>query len=417
MNIKQNPFTSYLFSSKWLKHFNQNKPVFNFNFISGLSFFKPSFLPIYINTGRNFTKGISYSLNAQKIINLKKSVILIYDVPAYFDLDITNIPENVSFFKIKQYPGYLVELHKYKDLSEYFQKTFRKKTRYSLRRYQKRLELCFKIKYKMFYGNISKEEYDFIFGWFKKLLEKRFTDKQTTNNNLNPEEWAFYYDVAFPLILAKKASLFVVYEDSNPIAVSLNYFSENILFHAITVYDIDYSKFNLGKIALTNLFSWCFENSIQYIDFSKGYYEYKTHWANKNYDFEYHLYIDKASIRSKLIGFIIKNYFELKQYLREKELNEKFHELSFRFKKNDQGSVTSPSFSLSKIPKEYHDSELIEIKPFSKEYIVLKRAINEFLFLNSESLCDLKVMRVLNNKSNYLFMGNKASRSCIIQGA
>ena len=53
----------------------------------------------------------------------------------------------------------------------------------------------------------------------------------------------FYRDVALPMILEKKASLFVVYEDSNPIALRLNYFSENTLFHAITTFDIDYSKF------------------------------------------------------------------------------------------------------------------------------------------------------------------------------
>ena len=179
MKIKQNPFTSHLFSSKWLNHFNQNKPVFAFNFISGLSFFKPGILPVFLNTGRNFTKGISYSLNARKRIDFKKSVILIYDVPAYFDLDITSIPENVSFNKIKQYPGYLVELHKYKDLNDYFHKTFSKKTNDKLNRYQKRLELCFNIKNKMFYGDISTEEYDFIFDCFKKLLVKRFNDKQT----------------------------------------------------------------------------------------------------------------------------------------------------------------------------------------------------------------------------------------------
>lgn len=414
MKIKQNPFTSYLFSSKWLNHFNQNQAVFNFNFISGLSFFKPGIFPVFLNTGRNFTKRISYSLNTSKIIDYKRSVILIYDVPAYFELDITSIPENVAFHKIKQYPGYLVELHKYKDLNDYFQKTFSKKTIIKLNRYQKRLELCFNIKYKMFYGDISTEEYDFIFDCFKKLMEKRFTDKQITNSNLNPEEWAFYYDVTFPMILEKKASLFVVYEDSNPIAVTLNYFSENILFYSITVFDIDYSKFHLGKIALTNLFSWCFENRIQYFDFSKGYFEYKTHWANKKYDFEYHLYFDKTSLRSTLIGLTIKIYFELKQYFRERGLNEKFHELTFWFKKNERGSVTSSSFSLTEITEEHKDFELLEIKHPSKEHIALKSAINEFLYLNSESLYDLKVMKVLNKKSTYLFIAKKVSKSVYI---
>lgn len=414
MKIDQNPFTSNLYSAKWLDHFNQNKSVFAFNFISELSFFKSSILPVFINTGRNFTKGISYSLNAQKIINLKKSVILIYDVPAYFDLDITNIPENVSFFKIKQYPGYLVELHKYKDLSEYFQMTFSKKTRYSLRRYQKRLELCFNIKYKMFYGDISTEEYDFIFYFFKKLLKKRFTDKQTTNNNLNPEEWAFYYDVAFPMILEKKASLFVVYEDSNPIAVSLNYFSENIMFHAISVFDIDYSKFNLGKIAMANLFSWCLEQKIKCFDFSKGHFDYKTHWMTKKYDFEYHLYYDKTSIRSTLIGFTIKKYFEVKQHLREKELNIKLHELAYRVKTHDHETKFSSSFVISDLTKEYKDFELFEIDLFHKDLMTIKGVVNEFLFLNGESLYDLKVKKILNHKSAYLFIGKKVSKLIII---
>ena len=77
-------------------------------------------------------------------------------------------------------------------------------------------------------------------------------------------------------------------------------------------------------------------------------------------------------------------------------------------------TVTSSSFSLSEITVEYKDFELLEIKPLSKEHIVLKSAINEYLFLNKESLYDLKVMKVLNNKSTYLFIGKKVSKSIII---
>ncbi len=414
MKIKQNPFTSNLFTSKWLNHFNKNQPVFDFNFIVGLKFIKPGILPVYINTGKNLTKGISYSLITQKIVDFKKSVLLIYDVPAYFDIDTAVIPENVIFHKIKQYPGYLIELYKYKDFNDYSKKTFSKNTNKKLKKYQKRLELCFNIKYQMYCGDITMEEYDFIFDCFKKLLEKRFTDKQTINNNLNPEEWAFYYDVAFPMILEKKASLFVVYEGSNPIAVTLNYFSENILFDAITVFDMNYSKFNLGKIALANLISWCFENNIQYFDFSKGYFDYKTHWMSKKYDLEYHLFFDKSSLISTVIGKTIKKYFELKQYLREKGLNNKLHELTFRLKGNHNESVTSSTFSFSEITQKYKDYELLEVKSPAKEHTALKSAINEFLFLNSESLYDLKVMKVLDKQSTYLFIGKKVSRSIII---
>jgi hypothetical protein len=414
MLMRNNPFTSKTFVSKWVKHFYSGRSPVEINFINGLTFFKAKTLNLFINTGRNLTKGISYSLTIPKIINFKKSIILIYDVPAYFQLDIGSLPEKVTFHKIKQYPGYLVELHKYKDLNDYFQKTFSKKTNDKLKRYQRRLELCFDIKYKMFHGDISKEEYDFIFDCFKILLEKRFTVKQTTNNNLNSEEWEFYHDVAFPMILEKKASLFVVYEDSNPIAVTLNYFSENTLFHAITTFDIDYSKFHLGKIAMANLFFWCFEQNLKFFDFSKGHFDYKTHWMTKKYDFEYHLYYDNSSIKSKLIGIIIKNLFELKQYLREKELHKKLHELTYRFKKHDHDIKTSSSFDISGLTKEYKDFELLEIDLFHKDFIPFKSVVNEFLFLNSESLYSLKIMKVLNTQSTYLFKGEKTSQKIVI---
>ncbi|HYX05612.1 MAG TPA: GNAT family N-acetyltransferase [Bacteroidales bacterium] len=414
MEIIKNPFTSYLFTSKWLKHFCQNLPAYNFNFIGGLNFFKPGILPVFINTGRNLTKGVSYTLSKQKNKEFKNSVLLIYDVPAYVNVDISNTPENVILHKIKQYPGYLIELHKYKDHNDYLESNFSKNTNRKLKKYQKRLELCFNITYKMYFGNISKKEYDFIFVCFKILLEKRFACKKTTNNNINPEEWAFYYEVAFPMILEKSASLFVVYEGSNPIAVTLNYLSENILFDAITVFDNDYSKFNPGKIALANLTSWCFENRIQYFDFSKGYFDYKTHWMSKKYDFEYHLYFDKTSFRSTFIGIAIKKYFELKQFLRKTGLNNKLHELTFRFKKNDISNVTPSTYNFSEVTKEQQNMELQEIKPLSTEYKDLKSTINEFLFLNCESIYNLKVMKTLNNQSTYLFIGKKVSRSITI---
>ncbi len=360
--------------------------------------------------GRNHTKGISFKIIKKESANIKKSIVLIYDVPDYFDLDTSVLPEKVKLYRIKQYPGYLTDLRKFKELNHYIQSTFRKKTRYSLNRYQSRLELCFDISYRMYYGEIEKKDYDLLFDTFKKLLEKRFTDKQITNNNLNPEEWDFYFDVAFPMILKKQASLFVVYEGSNPIAISLNYFSEKILFHGITVFDIDYSKFNLGKIALKNLFLWCFNNQIQIFDFSKGYYDYKTHWSNKRYNFEYHLYFDRSLILIRFMAYSIKTYFELKQFLREKELNKTLHRLSYWFKRNSEKSRFMTSFSFSDIRHNYEDAELQEINLLSEEFKILKKIANEFLFLNKESLKDLKIMKVKDKESAFIFKGKKLSK-------
>lgn len=411
MQIKQNPFISDIFSAKWVTQFITSKPVFTFNFIEELRFYKPCFLPIYINVGRNLTKGISYFIKKVEDGKFKNSVILIYDVPDYFDLNTSCLSDFIGFHRIKQYSGYLTNLKEYKDIDDYLQSTFSNKTRNKFKRYEKRLELCFDVKYTMYYGEILREDYDTIFETFKKLLEKRFTDQQITNNNLNPDEWAFYYDVAFPMILEKKASLFVVYQGSNPIAITLNYFSEDILFHGITVFDIDYSKFHLGKIALLNLFYWSFENNIRIFDFSKGHFDYKTHWMNKSYDFGYHVYYNRTSLRSKMIAYIIKSYFKLKQYLREKELNKTLHRLTFWFKKKTDKSRSKSNYKFSDIIAEYEDSELIEISLLNTEFQLLNKIANEFLFLNKEALKDLKIFKVINKESTFLFKGKNISKS------
>ena len=66
----------------------------------------------------------------------------------------------------------------------------------------------------MFWGDIEKSTYDELFKVFQLLLKKRFDQKQVINNNLAPKEWAFYLEVAFPMILNKSACLFVVYDCS-----------------------------------------------------------------------------------------------------------------------------------------------------------------------------------------------------------
>ena len=65
------------------------------------------------------------------------------------------------------------------------------------------------------------ESYDYVFSYFKTLLRKRFFSKKTNNNNLNPQEWAFYKDVTLPMIRNKEAALFVTYDENKPIAITV----------------------------------------------------------------------------------------------------------------------------------------------------------------------------------------------------
>ncbi|MEB8347223.1 GNAT family N-acetyltransferase [Flavobacteriaceae bacterium KMM 6898] len=414
MRIISNPFTSKTFSDIWLRQFNKNQPYFEFKSIEGISFVK-SWLPLlYVNIGKTHTKGISYTLNEQEQLDLKNKVLLIYDVPSFFDLELPTLNKNSQLHKIQQYPGFLIQLDNFNDLSHYMVSNFSKSSRYKLNKYKKRLEDSFDISYKMFLGDISKEEYDFVFEHFKILLEKRFLDKGITNNNLDPKEWDFYYEVAFPMILEKKASLFVIYEGNSPIGVTLSYFSENILFDAITVFDIDYEKFHLGSVTTMKLVEWSLKNNIRTFDFSKGYFDYKKRWANKEYRFEYHVYHDSNSISAKLIAWSVFGFFTLKQKLRDKKIIEKLQKLRYHLKSKKVESTPNLTYEFSDLKQDTEELDLVEIDFKTPPHTFLTALVFDFLYLNNEELKHIRVQQVKNNKSLFIIRGKSTNRIATI---
>lgn len=408
--MKDNPFTSDIFTTTWLKHFNNSGSGVSFEPLRKLLFVRHKIPKLYVNCGKNHTKGINYTVDNSNIQHLKGKALLIYDVPSYFKIVTQTKDKNLGIYRIKQYPGYLIDLDPFKDLVHYMLETFRKSSRYKLKKYQKRLETCFNIDYKMYYGNISKDTYDYIFNFFKTLLEKRFSHKQIRNNNLDPKEWNFYYDVAYQMILEKKASLFVVYNDDIPIGITLNYLSENILFDAITVFDIDYSKFHLGSVNIMKLIEWCLNNKIRTLDFSKGHFDYKERWSNKVYDFEYHIYYDSSSFVSRGIAFIVKNFFEFKQIMRDKKINEKLHKITFWLKNITVNKEKVIAYEFSEIEKDYNREQLKKVDIYELKNNPLKKIVFDFQYLKKESSEDIEVFNVINENTVYLIFG-KTSRA------
>src|SRR5690606_19496098 len=130
-------------------------------------------------------------------------------IPDYIHLQL----KHPSLFKIKslyQFSGYSIILDKFLTADEYLNSHFKSKFRTAINRYVRRLEMCFHINYKMFNGNIEKEEYDFLMGSLKKMLVKRFRQRNNVNERLH--EWDHFHKIIFPLINQKKASLFVIYD-------------------------------------------------------------------------------------------------------------------------------------------------------------------------------------------------------------
>ncbi|WP_149277083.1 GNAT family N-acetyltransferase [Pareuzebyella sediminis] len=365
-----------------------------------MKFTKHSYLPLYINIGATDTKGIDYKILPSGPQDYQKKVFLIYDIPTYFQVETKDVNATLGIYKSKQYPGFSIDLENYTDLTDYLRKTFSKSSRYKLNKYKKRFENCFNISYEMYFGEISMETYDFIFENFRGLLQKRFDDKQITNNNLDPKEWKFYYEVTRPMILEKRASLYVIYNEQQPIGITLNFFSDEILFDAITVFDIDYAKFHLGSITIMKLLEWSLEQKMRTFDFSKGYFDYKARWADKKYDFEYHILYDKTSIRARLIALLIREFYDFKQLLRDKNVNEKLHRLTFWLKnrkKNDKG--INHSFD------EIHEDEVLgdyeEVDIREPNHSHLRTVAFDFLYLNNVCLSELKVYHLPDSENKY----------------
>jgi hypothetical protein len=403
--MENNPFTSNRFNNVWSKHFNLDKKEYHFDVLGEVRFFKPNILPVFINIGRNLTKGISYFIDKNTPASiLKNKVLLIYDVPQYFNINTEIHQKYTRIKKIKQYPGFLINLDTYDNYADYANKTFSKSSIQKLNRYNKRLETCFNISYKMLIGNVSKEEYDTVFNYFKALLIKRFEDKQITNNNLNPEEWAFYQEVAYPLLLENKAALHVIYNEDTPISVRLLYFSETAIFDAITVFDIDYTKFHIGKVSIKKMLEWSFDTKYKYFDFSKGYYDYKESWSDLKYNFEYHIVYNKASWCSTLIANAIACYFKSKQKLRELDWNSKLHKLTFFIKSKKNIKQQMELVPTNEAEVNYKDEDLKEIDINNNTYAFLRKQVYEFQFLNSEHFNDLKVYTINNKEYNMLFL-------------
>lgn len=399
--VQQNPFLSQTFIEIWSKHFllKHLKKVFEF---INIGFYKPSLFPIYVNLGATLTKGVSYNLKAlASAKELKQKALLIYDVPAYFNKNEKSNNE-VSVIKVKQYPGYLINLKKYNGLNHYLTKVFSKSSRQKFKRYSQRLEQCYNIHYKMYFGAISIEEYNHVFNAFHALLTKRFIGKQTVNNNLFEHEWNFYRAVVYPLILEKKASLNVIYNANQPISIRLNYYSDTIVFDAITVFDTDYSKFHLGKISILKILEWVFEQPYEIFDFSKGYFDYKESWSDQSYNFEYHLLYNSASITSSSLAFFTAYYFRLKHFLRTQKLNEKFHSLQFLLKHNKKAIS---EYLIKEVTDETLNIEPKNLTPIVLDNTVsyLKKPANDFLYLSKAHCNDLKVFK-LKTKESAVFL-------------
>lgn len=407
-----NPFTSDIFVTTWMKHFKNSQIPQSVEWIEGLRFVKHRYFPFYVNVGKNLTKGVSYSVNA-KVNDFEGKTLLVYDVPTYFNRETIHEGSHLKLKKVFQYQGFLMDLTKSISTEAYINSQFSSKNRREFRSNERRLHECFSASHRFFYKDISKEDYNFIFDSFYELLSARFSGKNTNYHHLEPQKWNYYKDLVYPMIKAKKASFLVIYDEKTPIGITLNFHSESVLFETITVFDTNYSKFSIGKLSIIKLLDFCYAHKISMSDFSKGDFDYKRKWGNTVYDFNYHILYDASSVKSKLTAFCLERFFKAKLYLREKEVNQWYRKMRFKFARSSKAKYNWGDFKIEKLEEFHPDSTYKAINFKASEYKGLLYVVYSFLFYAPQSVDTVKVYQDINDVNVYVISGDKKAQKVI----
>ncbi len=361
----------------------------------------------------NYQKLINNTINdaffesQQNDFNNLNNTISISLFPSFFtpffnskeDIAVKTIPQ-------KKINGYAIVIKEKTDVDNFLRTEYSKSFRSNIKRFVNRLEACFNIEYQMFYGEISDENYQYYMGVLKDMLINRFQQRNEKNNII--ENWEFYYNSTLKMIHNKQASIFVIYNNSQPIHVCINHHFNNLFFVSIPSYDLNYSKFALGNISIYKLLEWALNNDYNMIDMAYGDLEYKRRWSNLIYSFNHHVIFPKRSFVSRVIALIEMHIIKSKNILKKYNVDEKVKKIKSFFRKPDSFKI--PKFTIEENIK-VDKSDFIELTVLDNEDNFLKKLVFDFLFKTKTHLNDITVYK--NKSHNDYLIETKASNQKI----
>ncbi|MCB0748222.1 MAG: hypothetical protein KDC90_12250, partial [Ignavibacteriae bacterium] len=113
-----------------------------------------------------------------------------------------------KIWKVKTLPqkkieGFSIVIKETTDIDTFMKTEFSKSFRQNIMRFLNRFEGCFNVTYKMYHGEISKENYDTYMSKLYDMLTVRFDQRNDDNKILN--NWKYYLDTTFKMINSGKA--------------------------------------------------------------------------------------------------------------------------------------------------------------------------------------------------------------------
>jgi hypothetical protein len=354
-----------------------------------------TFSPYFSKIDNLATHDVFYDTGHKEYIPREDPAYLIFDIPGYLNPEINDFEgAGARNIKVSRYPGFLINLEDYADCTEFLSESFGKTTRSRFRKYKKRLETCFDISYKIYFGDISRSEYDRLFRSLKVMLERRFDQKKVVNGNI--DKLQEYEAAVYPLLLKKKAFIFVIYDGDKPIDIAFNFLFQNTVYSYTSGFDIDYSKFNLGMIDMIKHLEWCFENGYKQMDLLKGDLEYKRRWCNQVYSYKYMFVYKSGSLsgfmqaryKALVKGLIPQVLLKLKGYNLHL-IKKKIQRLRFK-KYREQPEVPVYLIRPVPAPEKYPRVQLEEIGIEDTGACFPRRLLYDYLYSNPQPLSGLR---------------------------
>jgi len=222
-----------------------------------------------------------YEKTSANPLFIENKSFVLQDVPGYVNLILNQHQRKLSTHTIPTQQTHVIELDRYSDGNQYMEQHFGPKTRSALRRYKKRLEECFDIRYEAYQGNIDKKWYNEIFEQLRTLMTRRFKEKNEENYEL-PHLDEIKADL-YPMLLQNRATLFVIYANGEPVSIRINMMKDKLAFYILSAYDPDYDVFRLGKLDMWKNISWLINQGYTTYDLLKGYAYIKEKWADRTY--------------------------------------------------------------------------------------------------------------------------------------
>ncbi len=360
--------------------------------------------PIY-EAENNISKGDNY-------------LYCIYDFPGYLKGYVTK--NGWKLKSVNTYKGSLILLKNYKNTEDYLKQKFSAGRRSKFRTYKKRLETCFNIEYKTYFGNITKNEYEMIFKAFHDMTKKRFLEKKIQNYDLS--RWHIYHEIAYPLINSKEAVLFVIFSDKKPISICLNFVRNNTTYGYLRTYDTDYSKFYLGFTDFIKQLYWCFENNIEIFDLLKGSYPYKMRLIDTQYPFQKHILYNSNSFLTAVSANInivkTQAFYALVKILKKLNINKLYYAfINYKYR-NKEIQESKNNFQEINILNNFEieqNESLKEIDINADSSSFLKRFVFDFLYSNQEFIHNIKLFKHKNEVNSYVIKGTKNNRKITLQ--